>query len=358
LNEADERAALLRAVLDRRGPVVPDSASWGRWEWLARRERVIPLLYSIVDTQPTDLTDEQRDEIRGRMGTAMSRCVQLEHHLVVVVRLLGEIGVRSAVLKGGATAHLDYPDPSWREVGDVDLLIDPTDRVRATELLTRRGWTQGYPLPRGHEHSTHAVTFVRDGMELDLHQRVAHRALGLLIPTRELLDRTVSFEVAGSTMHALDEIDRLVHSAVHAVTSRGPNRRLSSVADVLLAAHRRAHTAPEVLARAERWRVRAIVERGVRDAYAVAQLDLDGTWAEAMRRPITRRDRLVDRAYLAPVRRPVIEELAYLRLLEGVRDRGRYVLGHLTPVHEEAAGPARSALERAKYVVSKLRSRS
>jgi hypothetical protein len=321
-------------------------------------ERVAPLLYELVDAVPTDLSDERRDEIHSLQLAVQSHSVRLEHHLIVVAALLAEHGIRSAVLKGAATAHLDHADPSWREFVDIDLLIDPADLTEASVLLGREGWVQGYALPRGHEQYTHAVTFVHEGMELDLHQRIGHRALGLLVPTRELLDHAVPFEIAGAELRALDEIDRLIHSAIHAVTSRGLSRRLSSVADVLLAADRRPHLAGDVLAQAERWRVRSIVERGVRDAYAAAQLGVHAEWADAMRRPIRRRDRLVDRAYLSSFRRPVVEELAYLRLLASWRERWRYARGYLATDADYASQHGRSGVgAQARYLASKLRSR-
>ena len=357
MNRADEEAALLRVVVGRPGPVVPESATWAAWTGLAGMKRVAPLLYQLVDTTPTDLSDEQRQNVHHLQEGVMSRCVQLEHHLIVVAELLAEHGIRSAVLKGGATAHLDYPDPSWREFSDIDLLIDPADRIRATALLGREGWIQGYALPRGHEHYTHAVTLVRERMELDLHQRIGHRALGLLVPTGELLDHAVPFAVAGFELLALDEVDRLIHSALHLVASRRSDGRLSSVADVLLAAERRPHIAAEVVARAERWRVRSLVERGVLDAYEAAELDVHADWASAMRRPNLHRDRLVDRAYLSAARRPLTEEIAYLRLLVGWRNRWRYVRGYLATDRDYAVQHGRSGVvAQARYLVSKLRS--
>jgi hypothetical protein len=359
LNELDARAALLRVLVDRGGPVVPDAATWATWEWIARTERVIPLLYRLVDTALTDLPDEYREKTRQLHGAALARCVQLEHHLILAARVLGHHGIRSAVLKGAATAHLDYPDPSWREFHDIDLLVDPADRARAVALLAREGWVQGYALPKGHDDLTHAVTLTHERTELDLHQRIAHRALGLRLPPQELLDRAVTFEIAGAELRALDGVDRLIHSAIHAVASRGPYRQLSSVADVLLAADRRVHLAADVLMRAERWRVRSLVERGVRDAHAAARLDLPAAWADAMRRPTRSRDRLVDRAYLSPTRRPVAEELAYLRLLAGWRTRWRYARGYFATDPDYASQHGRSGVRaQASYLVSKLRSGS
>lgn len=357
LNDGDLRAALLRVVIGREGPVVPTRASWSLWTWTARQERVVPLLFNLVDFVPTDLTDPQRDETRQLMGAVLSRCVHLEHHLVESVRLLTQSGVRSAVLKGAATAHLDYPDPSWREFGDVDVLVNPVHRVQASQLLERAGWVRGYASPPGHDEFVHALTLVHNGVELDLHQRIAHRSLGLLAPTDVLLDRAIVFEVAGVDLNALDDADRLIHAALHATASRGVYRRLSSTADLLLLTNRRPHLASKVLARAERWRVRSLVERGVTDAYAAAQLELPPEWVEAMRLPIRRRDRLVDRAYLGAARRPVVEELAYVRLLPRWGDRWRYVSGYFATDAAYTEQHGRAGLRaQIGYVVKKLRS--
>jgi hypothetical protein len=359
LNKADRRAALLRVALGRGGPVIPESVFWEHWLKEASAERGTPLLFQIVAHVPTDLRDEQREQIWWQQRRTLVRSVRLEHHLIGVAERLSELGIAFAVLKGAATAHLDYPDASWREFVDIDVLIDPADRPRATALLGRDGWVQGYALPRGHEEHTHAVTLTFEGVELDLHQRIGHRALGVLVPTRELLDRATPFEIAGVELRSLGEIDRLIHAALHAVSSRGINRRLSSVADVLLLAHRRSHLAAEVLARAEHWKVRSLVERAVVDAYKAAQLDVDALWAAAMSVPVRRRDRLVDRAYLGAGRRPVAEELAHLRVMDGWKTRWRYLRGYLATDPDYARQHGRSGLRaQAGYLARKLRSGS
>lgn len=351
MNGPDRRATLLRQALDQAGRSVPTHDDWGSWLFLAQWERVVPLLYRLVDTTPTDLDDDQRTDARQRLGVAMCRCVQLEHHLLAVTETLRSAGIRSVVLKGGATAHLDYPDPSLREFSDIDLLIDPVDLSGARGAVEAAGWTQGYSLPSGHDRFTHAVTFVRDGMELDLHQRIAHRALGRLLPTEELMAEAVPFRVAGTTLLALDPVDRLIHSTVHAVASGRAQQRLSTLADILIVTERHPDLAPEVLERAERRGVRSLVERGICDAYDVARLPISDDWRRAMARPTKRRDRLVDRAYLDVRRRPVLEELAHLRHLGGVRDPLRYVAGFF--VDESRGLP-----DRLRYVWSKVRNRA
>lgn len=286
----------------------------------------------------------------------MGRCVQLEHHLISVSALLAERGIRSAVLKGGATAHLDYPDPTWREFGDIDLLIDPANLQPARQLIENAGWDQGYPLPRWHDRFTHAVTFVRDHMELDLHQRVAHRALGLLIPSGELLDRAIVMPLGCASVRALEPVDRLVHAAVHAATA-GRDASLSSLADVLVLTARHAHLAGDTLERVERWGVRATFERGLHTAFAVAGLDVPSEWMDARQLPTRRRDRLVDMAHDGGRGRRVIDELAFVALIGSWSDRLRYVGGHLAPGHDYASRHGgRGIAARWRYLRRKLRS--
>lgn len=330
--------------------VAPTAADWSGWSFAARTERVVPLLYRMIDHTPTDLDDGQRAEIRQLMGAVMCRCVQLEHHAVQVTRALLDTEIRTVLLKGLATAHLDYPDPNLREFSDIDILVSPADLDRAMAVVERAGWVQGYELHEGHRPFTHAVTFVRDGMELDLHQRVAHRALGRLIPTEQLVSRARAFELAGAEVFALDDVDRLIHSAVHAVASGPAAERLSSLADVLLGAAEQSSLAASILDRADANGVRPLVERGIRRSFQVARLAMPEAWGTAMSQPGRRRVALVDHAYLAGYRRPVLEELAHMQQLPLWRERAAYIIGFLAGRRAGASLPARL-----RYVWRKLR---
>jgi hypothetical protein len=354
LRTAEVSAALLRPLVGATGPVRPSAAQWPSWLWWARIERVAPLLFHLVDAEETDLADEQRAELRQLQGAVMSRCVQLEHHAIAVSASLTEEGIAVVLLKGGATSHLDYPDPTWREFGDIDLLVHERDRVRSIRILEQLGWRQGYALPRGHGEFTHAVTFTKDGMELDLHQRIAHRALGLLLPVNELFDRAITVTIAGVELLAFDHVDRLLHAAVHALTSRGASAHLSSSADVLLLANQRSGAVSAALERAERARIRPLVERAVLDAHREAMLAPPPEWTAARAVPASGRDRLVERAYLGRNRRVVAEELAYLRLLDGWSRRWSYLRGHFDRDYAEEAGRS-GVWAQIGYLASKFR---
>jgi len=350
------RAALLRASVGIPTEDRPSADDWDGWMWAARMERLIPQLYALACAGRLGLADEQFRQAEAMQLDVASLCLRLEHALIDVAALFDGAGVRFAVLKGGATCHLDYEDPSQRQFGDIDVLIDPVDMDRARLLLEREGWAQAYPLPRHHKRFAHAVTFKTAGIaELDLHQRIAHRALGLLAPSDELLRRRISFEIAGRPLWALSDVDRLIHASLHALASRGPYRRLSSVADVLVLSDRLLALSEEVLEQAESWSLRPLVQAAIEDAHAEARLELPDAWRSAIRAPLGRRNRLVERAYLAEQRRPVVEEVAHLLLLDGWGDRFRYLTGYF---HLEDGTASTSLSSRLRYLLSRLRRRA
>lgn len=337
----------------------PTARDWSEWVELARTERVLPQLYEIALTAP-ELTDDQRAQAAAIQLDVASTMVRLEHSLLEVAELLDGRGIPYAVLKGIATAHLDHLDPSYRQFGDIDLLISPDDLAAARARLEPAGWRQAYRLPKHHEEFTHAVTFSAGGLaELDLHQRIAHRALGLMVPTQELLAARVPVDIAGRRLWALSRPDRLIHGAIHAAVSRGAYQRLSSATDVLRLVLLTSAEAGALLTRAERWGVRSIVEQAVRTAHAAAQLAIPAPWEQAMAVPPRTRSRLVDAAYLSARRRPVLEELAHLRLLRGRGARRRYLSGYFVIEDRVAGGGQRDPLrERARYLWSRLTQRS
>lgn len=61
-----------------------------------------------------------------------------------VLRLFSQAGIPCAILKGAVSAEY-YPEPVYRAMGDIDLMIRPRDRERAVRLLTENGFREfGY----------------------------------------------------------------------------------------------------------------------------------------------------------------------------------------------------------------------
>ena len=358
LRESTAKARLLRAAIALDGPDEPTEDDWDDWVELASRERVLPLLYKVAASmhKPRESLLVQATAVQLDV---MATMVQFEHELLLVSDILSKAGVEFAVLKGAATSHLDYFTPELRQFGDIDLLVSPRDFHAVTALLGEQGWAQAYPLPRHHERFTHAVTLrSANAVEVDLHQRIAHRAIGELVRTQDLLANTQGYEIAGKQLQSLSREDRLIHAAIHSITSRGPYSRLSSTADVLVLADAAREAPQAALERADSFRITSLMLRAVESAYAAAQLPLPTAWLQANIQSAGGDDRLTGWAYLSPARRPAIEELAYLRLMRGWRNRYDYVRGYFTTDADYSARRHRSGLvDQSKYLLSRLRSR-
>lgn len=348
------RATLLRAVIGLDGPAEPDSSTWSTWVRTASQERVIPLLYDVVERAGSRLTEAEVEQATAMQLDVAGHSVLLEQELLEVASLLEGEGIPYAVLKGIATANLDYPDPRQRQFGDIDLLVHPGDLDAAKHALELTGRPQKVALPRYHERFEHALTIGgRSNAEIDLHQRIAPRALGLRMPTDELLGSREQFHIAGQPVCALAVHDRLIHAAVHAVASRGTFRRLSSLADVLVISRPLVVSeAAAVLGRAEGWCVRPLVEAAVRLAHDEALLTLPPVWVDAMASPTQVRDRLLERAYLGDRRKLLAEEMAHLRAMEKWSDRARYLYGH---VRADAGPGAGGFASRLRYLRSRIK---
>ncbi len=348
---------LLRASVDRNRPTEPIDEPWSHWVDVAARERIVPLMYKMVSSG-TSTPEQMRLGVEAAQLEIMGSMVRLEHELLEVVDALVGEGYECAVLKGSATAHLDYKRPEFRQSADLDLLVSPVDFMSAVQFLSGQGWKQAYPLPRHHEAFTHAITLRRRrGPEVDLHQRIAHRAVGWQVDTSELLANRCTFEVANTKLRALSDVDRTLHAALHDVMSRPPYHHLSSTADVLVLTTRHADLAEQVLEKAERFGVRRLATSAIERAYTLADLSPPDPWPVAMAGSHGRRQLLLERAYLGRRRRPLLEELAFVRVLGESRSRMRYITGYFTTDPYYAQHRQRSGIRaQSRYLWSRIRS--
>ena len=142
----------MSAVLDRlvaggavaAAAVPPPGGSWDAVWSDALDERVEALVG--VATAPLPPDDPRRAAVLAAWVTRMQSCVQLERVLLETVAELDALGAEFRVLKGTAVAHLDYPDPSWRGFGDVDLLVQSDDYEAVVErLVATSGRAAGPP---------------------------------------------------------------------------------------------------------------------------------------------------------------------------------------------------------------------
>lgn len=222
-------------------------------------------------------------------------CVRLEALAVRTAELLDRAGISWRLTKGAALAHLDYPEPSVRTFGDVDLVIHPSDWSDAFWLLSAHGYRREAPtLPGGYDarYGKGATLTTAEGLEVDLHRRFAIGRFGVTARMEALFAASGSVELAGRRMPVLDPAGRLLHACFHAALGgfRGL-RAFRDVAQLLLVT---GADWEETFRIARSWKAEPVVASAIAEAWERLQLDVDHpAHARARSTAVSRRDRRV-----------------------------------------------------------------
>lgn len=204
--------AALRAVLG--GPPAP-SVRPARLAAAAREGQVVRV------------AARRAPEIAELLAEDAMRAVGLDLALEQATRTLRALfegaGIaKLALLKGSATAHYLYEDPSERQRKDVDLLVAEAEFPAAEAALIDAGWERIDPgtwwseSPSHRHESTFRRGFSGVSLECDLHRRLtAWRAFA--VDHAGILER--ARPRGGSVLPACHPRDALLHGALHAATT-------------------------------------------------------------------------------------------------------------------------------------------
>ena len=201
---------------------------------LLERHRISTLVpLALVDTA-------HRAWLRQQHITIAAAHMRLRSTATTVLSLLHAAGIETRVLKGLATAELDYPNRQLRHTGDVDLAVRPDDLERAVELLGKSDFRL-QPTPGAHpgagttrrSPSQHPALLrgwtldAPNGVEVDLHNRLFLRS-----PVDDELFADAGEHLGSVPGSGLRAEHRLVHAAGHFVIAQPGTRRMSGVVDI------------------------------------------------------------------------------------------------------------------------------
>ncbi len=113
-----------------------------------KHERIPGLLVRAILDGALAATPEQTEEAVLAHRASMVTALALEATLIRTAAVLQGAGIDYRVLKGTGVAHLDYPDPSLRSFGDVDLLVRSSQFDAAVEALVAVGHRRRFSEPR------------------------------------------------------------------------------------------------------------------------------------------------------------------------------------------------------------------
>lgn len=250
------------------------------------RHRLIGLAAAAHSDGQLSLTDDQARRLTTAHSDAMCSCLHLEATLLDLTQSMTAVGVPIRVIKGSASAHLDYVRPELRHFGDLDVLVRSEDTDRATSVLAGLGYTRVFPEPRpGFDRRFgKGATFAGpDGTSVDLHRTFVMGPLGIKVDLHDVWSHGDSFVLAGESVGALAPAHRLLAACYNAVIG-DVQPRLSTLRDIAqLCLSGRADTA-ETQDAAARWGAEYILARGITVAWKTLDIaDIVGLSAWAAR---------------------------------------------------------------------------
>jgi len=331
---------------ERDGSIEVPAEAWLGALDLISHQRLSGLAVAAVAADRLRLTDPQHEELLGRHREAMVLALALERRLLALESAFREQGLDVLVLKGPASAHSFYPDPSWRAFGDLDLLVRTRDWAAACALLEERGFRRKYPDPRPGfvERFGHTAVHVdAEGLELDLHRTLIAGPVGQWVDQDELFEGAATFRVGGRTLRRLGDTMSLLHACVHAALGARPPL-LVPLRDVIQVSSLAAVDWDHLARRAERWNLRAVL----RFAFASTRVlggEAPPEAAALVHAPIRRVDRRALAAYTSRRSRGG-KALGTLRAVHGIRGKAAYLWALLFPSRrflETRAGGGRSS---------------
>lgn len=121
-------------------------------------------LASLPDKLPQkeDMPEALRAQWQKKIYTQKLRFGQYLSRQDAVLHIFSQAGIPCVILKGTVSASY-YPEPAYRAMGDLDLLVRPCDREKAARLLTEDGFRQS-----GYQDEVEQG-FIKDSLLLELH---------------------------------------------------------------------------------------------------------------------------------------------------------------------------------------------
>jgi hypothetical protein len=141
--------------------------------------------------------------------------IRLKKLLFASLEALSRHGVVPVLLKGYGLAYRCYPDPLYRPISDVDLLVSRGELKAAEAALVEIGLKKDERLEEFQLQHHHHLNFYGTAGAVELHFR-AISGFGGAIEAQGLLERAVQRDLEGHPVRYLKPEDELAYLATHA----------------------------------------------------------------------------------------------------------------------------------------------
>ncbi|MFN2308583.1 MAG: nucleotidyltransferase family protein [Gammaproteobacteria bacterium] len=212
---------LLQGVAERPGSTPPQKFDSKTVAWIIETG-LGPILWAAYRQQPDSVPPACHDPLRAADLTALFLSTAMFDALGTILDGAATLGCAVTLVKGASVAGQWYPEPHWRPMRDIDLLVDAREQSRFEQLLRDLGFQQQSWLPEAffldHHHS---MPFYHPQWRcwVEVHRGLfrddrPERRIAALRP-EALAARRQACTVRGASAWRLADPEQLVYTAVH-----------------------------------------------------------------------------------------------------------------------------------------------
>lgn len=330
------------------------------WESTLRlvvSNHLLPHLALAIDDGWFAATSAHRERVQDDLRIHLASRLLLERELLGVAGHLVGADIDFRVLKGSATAHLDYPNPALRPFNDLDILVRGRDIERMKTVLEKVGYyRQGHERRPGFDarFEKSFMYLAPLGYELDMHRSLVSGPFGHTLEPDDLFDSEERLTLGAATLPALAREERFIHACL-AFLVGDPQPRPRPARDVAQALVHPSLDPDRVLDLAHTWQVAIVVARAIQVARARLKLDLSeyalAIWAdEYLPRP--REVRFLD-CYIGAHKSYAHRAVGALVAIKGIEPRLSYARSLLVPDPQAVMTPITTKVRRATAILTR-----
>ena len=209
------RLAFGRPLPDAGGLPYRPSLDWDSLLAQVSKQGLAPLVYSGLKRSRVTVPVEVQSRLRmGFLGAVLRLESGLNPTLRLILQQLELAGVKPIVLKGAALAHTVYPEPAFRTMSDVDLLVAEDEIDRAREALDGLDSVAVGGVEKDHHHLNPRLVKDR-AVWVEIHHHLIPEENPYALNLRDVRDRSLAADLAGVKARVLAPTDSLHFVCLH-----------------------------------------------------------------------------------------------------------------------------------------------
>ncbi len=200
--------------------LISAGVDWSEVQATADRHGVLPVVAAAVRGHAS-LPPSAARRLAEQTREIAARNLQMTQELLAVLGALESVGVEAATFKGPALAVELYGSIALRQFTDIDVLIGESDRDRAVDVLSRRGY-RPFDATTDRESAVlisvnaHVALFhPRLLVRLEVHTHLAAPHLRFHLTAVAALSRTRLIHIGGTAVRTLASSDLALYLCVH-----------------------------------------------------------------------------------------------------------------------------------------------